>query len=297
MRRPELARSRRAAAPPERRAHRLCGPSLARSEGTVAFPPEHVGIDSFHRFQTSDAEIVMIPDGVHLHIGSLLFEGVDQIDLTGPFEVLSRIPNSTYRIYGKTAEPVRDLKGLRLTPDATLAEAPPLDVLHVPGGFGQEALMDDAEALGWIRQQAEGACAIFSVCTGALLCGAAGLLKGRRATTHWASFHLLPYFGAIPVNERVVVDGAWVFAAGVTAGIDGALRLAAELRGDDAARTIQLYMVYAPEPPFDSGTPETAPAAILAQARQSVAGITAQRETTARRIANRLGIDLSGAAT
>ncbi|HTB39417.1 MAG TPA: DJ-1/PfpI family protein [Reyranella sp.] len=234
----------------------------------------------------------MIPHDTHLQIGSLLFEGVDQIDLTGPFEVLSRLPNSTYRVYGKTAETVRDLKGLRLTPDATLAEAPALDVLHVPGGFGQEALMEDAEVLGWIRRQATGARSVFSVCTGALLCGAAGLLKGRRATTHWASFHLLPFFGAIPVNQRVVVDGNWVFAAGVTAGIDGALRLAAELRGDEAAQAIQLYMVYAPEPPFDSGTPETAPAAILDQARDAVRGITAQREQTARRVAARLGIDV-----
>jgi cyclohexyl-isocyanide hydratase len=235
----------------------------------------------------------MIPHDTHLQIGSLLFEGVDQIDLTGPFEVLSRIPNSTYRIYGKTTEPVRDLKGLRLTPDAALADAPQLDVLHVPGGFGQEALMEDPEVLGWIAQQAAGARSVFSVCTGALICGAAGLLKGRRATTHWASFHLLPLFGAIPVNERVVLDGNWVFAAGVTAGIDGALRLAAELRGDDAARAIQLYMVYAPEPPFNSGTPETAPADILRQARQSVAGITAQREATAQRVAARLGITAS----
>jgi cyclohexyl-isocyanide hydratase len=164
---------------------------------------------------------------------------------------------------------------------------------NVPCGFGQEALMEDAEVLAWIRQQADTARSVLSVCTGALLCGAAGLLKGRRTTTHWASFHRLPYFGAIPANERVVVDGNWVFAAGVTAGIDGALRLAAELRGDDAARTIKLYMVYAPEPPFDSGTPETAPAAILAQARQSVAGITAQREATARRVADRLGIKVS----
>jgi cyclohexyl-isocyanide hydratase len=233
----------------------------------------------------------MIPHDTHLQIGSLLFEGVDQIDLTGPFEVLSRMPNATYRIYGKTAEPVRDLKGLRLTPDAALADAPPLDVLHVPGGFGQEAMMEDAEVLEWIRRQAAGARSVFSVCTGALLCGAAGLLRGRRATTHWASFHLLRLFGAIPVNQRVVVDGNWVFAAGVTAGIDGALRLAALLRGDDAARTIQLQMVYAPEPPFDSGTPETAPAAILEQARQSVARITAQREATARRVASRLGIE------
>ena len=239
----------------------------------------------------------MIPNDTHLHIGSLLFEGIDQIDLTGPFEVLSRIPNATYRIYGKTTEPVRDLKGLRLTPDAALADAPQLDVLHVPGGFGQEALMEDTEMLDWIRRQAAGARSIFSVCTGALLFGAAGLLKGKRATTHWASFHLLPLFGAIPVNERVVLDGNWVFAAGVTAGIDGALRLAAKLRGDDAARAIQLYMVYAPEPPFDSGTPETAPAAILAQARQSVAGITAQREATAQRAAARLGITASALAT
>jgi cyclohexyl-isocyanide hydratase len=232
----------------------------------------------------------MIPHDVHLQIGSLVFEGLDQIDLTGPFEVLSRIPNSTYRIYGKTADAVRDVKGLRLAPDAVLSDAPPLDVLHVPGGFGQEALMEDAEVLGWIRQQAAGACRIFSVCTGALICGAAGLLRGRRATTHWASFHLLPFFGATPVNQRVVVDGSYVFAAGVTAGIDGALRLAAELRGDDAAKAIQLYMVYAPEPPFNSGTPETAPAEILRQARDSVQGITAQRETSARRVAARLGI-------
>lgn len=237
----------------------------------------------------------MIPHDTHLQIGSLLFEGIDQIDLTGPFEVLSRIPNATYRIYGKTADPVRDLKGLRLTPDATLADAPRLDVLHVPGGFGQEALMQDSDVLDWIRRQADGARNVFSVCTGALLCGAAGLLRGRRATTHWASFHLLPYFGAIPVNKRVVVDGNWVFAAGVTAGIDGALRLAAELRGDDVARAIQLYMVYAPEPPFDSGTPETAPPAILAEARVSVAGITARREATARRVAAELGIAVAGA--
>ena len=234
----------------------------------------------------------MIPHDVHLQIGSLLFEGLDQIDMTGPFEVLSRIPNSTYRVYGKTARPVRDIKGLRLRPDAILADAPPLDVLHVPGGFGQEALMENEEVLAWIRQQAAGACSIFSVCTGALICGAAGLLKGRRATTHWASFHLLPFFGAIPVNERVVVDGSYVFAAGVTAGIDGALRLAAELRGDATAQAIQLHMAYAPEPPFNSGTPETAPPAILQHARQSMQDITTRREVTARRVAARLGVEV-----
>jgi cyclohexyl-isocyanide hydratase len=234
----------------------------------------------------------MIPKDVHLQMGSLLFEGLDQIDLTGPFEVLSRVPNSTYRIYAKAPHSVRDMNGLQLTPDAALADAPPLDVLHVPGGFGQEALMEDEEVLAWIRRQAAGACSIFSVCTGALLCGAAGLLKGRRATTHWSSFHLLPFFGAIPVDRRVVVDGSCIFAAGVTAGIDGALQLAAELRGDDAARSIQLQIAYAPEPPFDSGSPETAPAAILEEARRSLQGITARREATARRIAARLGIEV-----
>ncbi len=232
----------------------------------------------------------MIAPDKHLQIGSLLFDGLDQIDLTGPFEVLSRLPNSTYKIYARTMAPIRDVKGLALAPDALLKDAPPLDVLHVPGGFGQEALMDDEELLDWVRLQAASATCVFSVCTGALICGAAGLLKGRRATTHRAAFDLLHYFGATPVNERVVVDGNMVFAGGVTAGIDGALRVAADLRGDEAAQGIQLYMQYAPEPPFNAGVPETAPAAVLAKARTAVSGITAQREQTARRVAKRLGL-------
>jgi cyclohexyl-isocyanide hydratase len=234
----------------------------------------------------------MAADAQHLHIGSLLFEGLDQIDLTGPFEVLSRLPNSTLRLYGKTGAPVRDIQGLRLTPDATLADAPQLDVLHIPGGFGQEALMDDAEVLDWIARQAAGARCIFSVCTGALICGGAGLLKGRRATTHWSVHHLLPLFGAIPVDARVVVDGNLVSAAGVTAGIDGALRVAAMMRGDDAARLIQLYMEYAPEPPFDSGSPASAPPAVLEAARRTFEDMTRRRETTARRVAQRLGVPI-----
>ena len=230
----------------------------------------------------------MVPVDVPLNIGSLLFEGVDQIDLTGPFEVFSRIPNSTYRIFGKTLEAVRDVRGLRLAPDATLAEAPQLDLLHVPGGFGQEQLMDDDELLDWVRRQAEGARYVFSVCTGALILGAAGLLLGRRATTHWSAFHLLSQFGAVPVEERVVMDGKLISTAGVTAGIDGALRVAAELRGDEAAQLIQLQMQYAPEPPFNSGSPKTAPQAIVEKARSAVQEITSQRERTAERIAQRL---------
>jgi cyclohexyl-isocyanide hydratase len=232
----------------------------------------------------------MVPETVHLNIGSLLFEDLDQIDLTGPFEVLSRIPNATHRIYAKSPEPVRDVMGFSITPAATLAEAPQLDILHVPGGPGQEALMEDEEILGWLRRQAERAKKVLSVCTGALLCGAAGLIRGKRATTHWASFHLLPWFGAVPVNERVVVDGDWIFAAGVTAGIDGALRLAAEVRGVPAAQRIQLDIAYAPEPPFRSGTPQTAPPEIVEAARRDVAKLIARREASARRAAARLGV-------
>ena len=137
--------------------------------------------------------------------------------------------------------------------------------------------------------------AYFSVCTGALICGAAGLLKGRRATTHWSAFHLLRYFGAVPVDERVVMDGNLVCAAGVTAGIDGALRVAAELRGDEAAQIIHLQMQYAPEPPFHSGTPKTAPTTVLEKARQAVRAITERRQKTAERAARRLGIALTSA--
>ncbi len=234
-------------------------------------------------------EPIVAPE-THLHIGSLIFDKLDQIDLTGPFEVFSRIPNSTYRVYGKSIAPLRDQRGLRMIADATLAEAPQLDLVHIPGGFGQEGLMDDEETLSWIRRQAEGARCVFSVCTGALILGAAVLLQGRRATTHWNSIDLLPYFSATPVNERVVKDGRFVSAAGVTSGIDGALRVTADLRGDEVAQGIQLAIAYAPEPPFSSGTPETALPAVLAHVKASMQQITAQREQTARRIAARLGL-------
>jgi cyclohexyl-isocyanide hydratase len=152
--------------------------------------------------------------------------------------------------------------------------------------------MDDEDVLGWIREQAAGVRCLFSVCTGALICGAAGLLKGRRATTHWASMHLLPFFGAIPVDERVVTERNLVSAAGVTAGIDGALRVAADLRGVEVAQAIQLSIAYAPEPPFSSGTPESAPPAILERVRLSYRAVTEQREQTVRRVAERLGIGI-----
>ena len=140
----------------------------------------------------------MIPSVTHLQIGSLLFDGLDQIDLTGPFEVLSRFPNSTYQIFAKTTAPLRDRNGLRLMADAVLAKTPGLNVLAVPGGAGQEALMEDEQVLGWLGEQAAGARFVFPVCTGALLCGAAGRLRGRRVTTHRNAIDPMPFFWCHP---------------------------------------------------------------------------------------------------
>lgn len=226
----------------------------------------------------------------HLHIGAFLFPRMDQIDFTGPFEVLSQVPDSTFHVIGRDKTPIRDVNGLILTPEESFADAPQLDVLVVPGGYGQQDLMDDEAVLGFIRRQAAGAEYIFSVCTGALLCGAAGLLKNVRSTTHWASFDLLPYFGAIPVDSRVVVDGKHVSAAGVTAGIDGALTVAALLRGEFAAQKIQLMIEYAPEPAFTSGSPRTAPPEVLKAAREQGRELLAARLETAIRVARRLEI-------
>src|SRR5713101_8678404 len=148
----------------------------------------------------------IVPDIVHLHIGGILFPELDQADFKGPFEVLSRIPNTTFHILAKSNQPLKDAKGLVLTPEKVLTDSPQLDLLLVPGGAGVNALMEDEDVLTFVREQAAGARCVFSVCTGALVLGAAGLLKGRRATTHWASHHLLKYFGAVPINERVVID-------------------------------------------------------------------------------------------
>jgi cyclohexyl-isocyanide hydratase len=226
----------------------------------------------------------------HLNIGAMIFPDIDQLDFTAPFEVFSRLPDSSFHILWKEKVPVRDMRGLILTPDKTFSEAPPLDLLIVPGGYGQEALMDDETVLSFIRKQAGNATYIMSVCTGALTCGAAGLLQGRKATTNWTVFHLLEYFGAVPVNERVVVDGKYVSTAGVTAGIDGALLVAALLRGPRAAEQIQLYIEYAPEPPFRSGTPKTAAADLVEAARNAGRTIAEARLATAKRIAQRLGL-------
>jgi cyclohexyl-isocyanide hydratase len=221
-----------------------------------------------------------------LELGAIIFPGIDQADFTGPFEVLSRLPNSRFHILAKELAPVRDARGLVLTPEKVFADAPQLDLLLVPGGGGINALLEDYQTLDFIRRQATRVRILMSVCTGALVCGAAGLLKGRKATTHWASHHFLQCFGAIPINERVVVDGTYVSAAGVTAGFDGALTVAALLRGERVAREIQLYLQYAPEPPFDSGSPETASAEVLAANRAAMAPLIEAR----RLLIERLGL-------
>lgn len=220
-----------------------------------------------------------------LSAGCLIFEGMDQIDFTGPFEVLSRMPDTTIRVIAKKAAPVRDVQGLRLSPDVSIAEAGLFDVLLVPGGHGQQALMHDEEVLELIRKHVANEKLLFSVCTGALLCGAAGVLAGRSVTTHWSTRQLMRYYEAVLVDARVVVDGNIVSAAGVTAGLDGALALVSLLRGDAAAQEIQLAIEYAPNPIFHSGTPESAPGEVLASFQKKYEAIGIAREKEAMRYA------------
>jgi cyclohexyl-isocyanide hydratase len=230
-----------------------------------------------------------VPPEQHLQIGALVFPQVDQMDLTGPFAVLSRLPNSSFQLLWRNTQPVRDMHGLALTPDTTFATSQPIDLLVVPGGAGQEALMEDDIVLSFIAHAAAQAKCVFSVCTGALVLGAAGLLVGRAATCYWPAFPLLKYFRAVPTNQRVVIDGNFVTAAGLTAGIDGALQVAAMLRGPKAAQAIQLALQYDPQPPFDCGSPEKAPAELIADFKRATADLMARRLATAKRVAAKLG--------
>lgn len=220
-------------------------------------------------------------------IGLLLFPNITQLDLTGPFEVFSKMPGADVRLIWKTLDPVRAESGMRILPNTTLADCPPLDVIVVPGGPGMNALMEDAEVLDFLRHQAVGARFVASVCTGALVLGAAGLLTGKHATSHWSVRDLLAPLGAIPTNRRVVRDGDVMTGGGVTAGIDFALTMVAELAGKEVAEAIQLAIEYAPAPPFDSGTPETAPASVLAAVKARGSKLRAEREAIVARIMRR----------
>ena len=218
-------------------------------------------------------------------IGMLIFKDMTQLDFTGPYEVFAQMPGCEVRVIAASLEPVAARGGLRILPDTTTGDAPQLDLLFVPGGPGVGALMEDREVLAFLRQQAHGAKYVTSVCTGALVLGAAGLLKGYRATTHWLSLDLLPVFGVTPVTDRVVIDRNRITGGGVTSGIDFALVVAGEICGTDAAKEIQLLIEYNPAPPFACGHPATADAAVVDKVRTARAGMQAARLEQATRAA------------
>lgn len=221
-----------------------------------------------------------------MHVGFVLFPRLTQLDLTGPLQVLHRLPGATTHIAARTRDPVPSDCGLFLLPTCTFAECPPLDVLCVPGGFGVEDAIHDAETVDFIRAQGRRARYVTSVCTGAFLLGAAGLLQGKRAATHWAYRALLPHVGAIPTPGRVVRDGDVFTGGGVTAGIDFALTLVAEIAGAETARTIQLSIEYDPAPPLDAGSPERAPALARELMEHRYAGRLKEFESALRMRAN-----------
>lgn len=206
-----------------------------------------------------------------LHIGFLLYPGVTQLDATGPAQVLSRVTGAVIHMIAKSKAPVETDAGFSILPTDDFETCPALDVICVPGGIGQVPVMQDAETLEFLKKQGGGARYVTSVCSGSLLLGAAGLLRGYRSACHWAFREMLPAFGAMPVAERIVRDRNRLSGGGVTAGIDFGLVLAAELAGEDVAKEIQLFIEYTPAPPFSAGSPETAGPELEARVRAQFA--------------------------
>jgi cyclohexyl-isocyanide hydratase len=223
-------------------------------------------------------------------IGMLIFPRLTQLDMTGPYEVLARLRNTTVDLVSRTRGPVTTDRGMQIVPTVTYSDCPPLDVVMVPGGPGQQDLMEDEATLEFLRKQAASAKYVTSVCTGSLVLGAAGLLKGKRATSHWAAVDHLALLGAIPVREKVVVDGNIVTGAGVTSGIDFALTLATILEGEQTAREIQLQIEYDPDPPYNSGSPNTAAPAIVEAVKTRLARLNEERRVVAARVGRKLGV-------
>ena len=228
---------------------------------------------------------------MRFQIGLLLFPNLAQLDLTGPYEVFTKFPDTEVHLLWKTLDPVTAGGGMRLLPTTTFAESPQLDLICVPGGAGINPLLNDEETLDFVRRQASETRYVTSVCTGSLVLGAAGLLRGKRATTHWMSLPMLAAFGCEPVAERVVVDGNVITGGGVTAGIDFALTVAGEMFGAEVARRIQLGIEYDPQPPFDAGAPQRADASVVAAVREAAAARQGEREAAVERAAARLGND------
>jgi cyclohexyl-isocyanide hydratase len=218
------------------------------------------------------------PPPAPFHVAILLFPGVTQLDFTGPLEVLHRVPGLRADLASRSLEPVSCAAltppALRVLPSCTFESLPRTDLLLVPGGPGVAALLADDEVLGFLRRMASTARYVTSVCTGSLVLGAAGLLDGYRATTHWAHRQWLPRLGAIPVAERVVVDRNRITGGGVTSGIDFALRVIAEIWGERRARLAQLGLEYDPQPPFDAGSPDRAAPELVATMRELMQPLT-----------------------
>jgi len=221
-------------------------------------------------------------------IGILLYPNLTQLDATGPAQVLSRVPGAKLHMIWKTRDPVPTDAGFSIVPTTTFADCPQLDVICVPGGGGQVEVMVDAEALEFLRKQAAKARYVTSVCTGSLILGAAGLLKGYKSACHWAWRDMLKDFGAIAVAERVVRDRNRISGGGVTAGIDFGLTVAAELAGDEVAKSIQLVLEYDPQPPFDSGSPEKAGVERVKRIRERLAPLLESRRKANAEAAARL---------
>jgi transcriptional regulator GlxA family with amidase domain len=208
-----------------------------------------------------------------VRIAILIFDKLTALDAVGPYEVLSRLPGAELRFVAKEAGPMRtDTGALELTADRAISEIPDPDIVLVPGGEGNRVLMRDDEVLDWLRTAHEGTTWTTSVCTGSLVLGAAGILDGLRATSHWAFRERLREFGAEPVAARFVEDGKVITAAGVAAGIDMALHLAARNVSDEFAQAVQLGIEYDPDPPFDTGSPEKAPPELVELVRQAEGG-------------------------
>jgi cyclohexyl-isocyanide hydratase len=223
-----------------------------------------------------------------LQIGLMLFPKVTQLDLTGPVQVFSSVPGAKVHLIWKRIEPVPSDSVLTLTPTITFADCPQLDVICVPGGLGTDDMINDEEMLDFLRKQAVGARYITSVCTGSLVLGAAGLLQGYRAATHWTAMDFLGEFGATPTKTRVCIDRNRVTGGGVTAGIDFALTLVSMLVNRASAEAIQLRLEYNPAPPFNAGSPDTAPPEILALMKEKMAPYQQRRSEAVHRAAARL---------
>ena len=206
-----------------------------------------------------------------------LFDGITQLDFTGPAQFLSRMPGTRVITAAREVRPISTDSGFAILPGTSFADCPPADILCVPGGHGVADALACTETIDFIASQGSAAQWITSVCTGAFLLGAAGLLEGRRATTHWGYTHLLPMVGAVATPGRVVEDGPVITAGGVTSGIDFALTLIARLHGPAVAEAIQLALEYDPSPPFSSGHPSHAPEPVLSGLRARVYEAAAER--------------------